>query len=118
MPHGRHIYTKASDMDKEKMCVYTHSDHALTHWKCVMRCCTNCPSVNIPDQETDDKYSNTNPSIRFHIYHLIACCSTHGRIPINYKNNCRKCRQDSASEQSTKIYTCNLDERLQHMLQS
>ena len=38
MPHGRHIYSKASDMEKAEMCAYTKYDHALPHWKCVLRC--------------------------------------------------------------------------------
>ena len=36
MPHGHHIYAKAYDMAKATMCTYTHSDHALPHWKCVL----------------------------------------------------------------------------------
>ena len=50
MPHGRHIYAKASDMAKDTMCAYTQSDHAITHWKCILPCCANCPCINIPDQ--------------------------------------------------------------------
>ena len=65
------------------MCAYPQSDHALTHWKCVIKCCSNCPSINIPDQEIDDQYSNTSTSIRFQIYHTIASCSTHVRLPLN-----------------------------------
>ena len=53
------------------MCAYTQSDNALPHWKCVMRCCAKYTCVNIPDQETDDQYSEITPSIRFHINHLI-----------------------------------------------
>ena len=98
MPHGRHIYAKASDMAKAKICEYPQSDHTLPHWKCVMQCCSKCPSVNLPDQETDDQYSNTSPSIIFLIYHLIVCCSTHGRLPLNDQNNCHKCKHDYASE--------------------
>ena len=30
MPHGRHIYTKASDMENSKMCAYPKSHHSLT----------------------------------------------------------------------------------------
>ena len=85
MPHGCHIYAKASDMAKSKMCAYPQSDHALPHCKCVLRCYVKCPSINIPDQETDDHYSNTSPSIRFHIYHLIPRCTTHGRLPLTFK---------------------------------
>ena len=74
MPHGRHIYAKSYDMAKETMWANSQSDHALSHWKCVLRCCAQCPSINIPDQETYDNHPNPSPSIRFHIYHLIARC--------------------------------------------
>ena len=75
MPYGRHIYVKAYDMSKATMCAYSQSDHASLRWKCVLRCCTQCPSINIPYQETDDKLPNPSPSIRFRIYHLIARCT-------------------------------------------
>ena len=85
------------------MCSYPHSDHALPHWKCVMQCCVKCPSFNLPDQETDDQYSDTSPAIRFHIYNLIASFSTRGGLPLTDRTNFHKCKQDSASEKSTKI---------------
>ena len=69
-------------MAKATMCAYPQSDHTLPHWKGVLRCCAKFPSVNINDQETDYKYSNTSTSISFHIYHLIARCTTHGRLPL------------------------------------
>ena len=50
MPHGRHIYSKASDMSKANICAYPHPDHALPHCKCVMKCCAKFPRVNITDQ--------------------------------------------------------------------
>ena len=81
MPHGRHIYAKASDMENETICAYPHFDHALTHWKCVLRCCDYCPCINLPDQETNKKHEETTPSIRFHIYHIIGRCTADGRIP-------------------------------------
>ena len=83
MPHMRHIYSKAYDMSKEKMCAYPQSDHALPHWKCVMQCCAKCPSVNLLDQETDDQYTDNIPSIHFKICNIIAHCTTHGRLPFN-----------------------------------
>ena len=67
-------------MTKSIMFVYPQSDHVLPHWKCVYRCYTKFPSVNIPEQETDDQYSDTRPSIKFHIYHLIERCTKNGRI--------------------------------------
>ena len=93
MPHGCHIYPKAPDMAQDTICAYPQSDHAMTHWKCVLRCCADCPCINIPDQETGNQYSDTTPSIPFHIYHIIACCSAHGRIPLKDNNICCKCKQ-------------------------
>ena len=92
-------------MANATMCLYPRSDHALPHWKCVLRRCAKCPSTNISDQETNYQYSNTSPSISFHIYHLIARCKTNGRILLNGRNCFRKCKHDSVSKQSTKIYT-------------
>ena len=79
MPHGRHIYVKAFDMAKTAMCAYHQYDHALPYWKCVLQYCAGCPCINLPDQETDYKYSYTTPSIRFHNYHIIERCTSHVR---------------------------------------
>ena len=67
------------------MCTYTQSDHALPHWKCVLQCCARCQCINLSDQETDIQYSETTLSMRFHIYHIIARCTAHGRIPLKDK---------------------------------
>ena len=77
MPHGRRIYAKASDMAQATMCTYPQSSHALPHLKCVLLCCTYCPCINLPDQETYNHNSDTTPSIRFHIYLIIARCTAH-----------------------------------------
>ena len=55
MLHGRHIYAKASYIVKAIMCTNPHSDHALPHWKCVLWCCSDCPCINLPDQEKNEK---------------------------------------------------------------
>ena len=72
MPHGRHIYAKAYDMAKAIMCANSHSDDVLPHYKFVLRCCAKYPSINLPDQETDDQYPDISILIRFHIYLLIS----------------------------------------------
>ena len=82
MPHGRHIYAKASNIVNATMCTNTHSDHAIPHWKCVLRGCYDCPRINLPDQETTKKHDKTTPSIMFHIYHIIGRCTDHGIIPL------------------------------------
>ena len=92
IPHGRHIYANAYDMAKATMYEYPKSDHTLPHCKCVLQYCARCPCVHLPDQETDDKYSDTILSIRFLIYHIILRCTKHGRLPLNDKNICGMCK--------------------------
>ena len=105
MPHASHTYAKSYDMAKEIMCAHPQSYHVLTNWKFVLQCCAKCPSINIPDQETDDKYSNRSTSINFHIYHILARCTMHGMIPLTDRKIFRKCKQDTDLEKPTKIYT-------------
>ena len=78
--------------------------HRNTHLQCVLRCCSKCPSTNISDQETDYQYSDTSLLICFHIYHITARCTKHGRLPLNDRKCFCNCQQDTASKQSTKIY--------------
>ena len=105
MPHGHHIYAKAYDMEKSTMLAYSHSDHALPHCKFVLRWCSKCPIINLTNQEIDDKHPNPSPSIHFRLYHLITWCTKHGSLPLTDKKRCRKFQQDTASVQSSKIYT-------------
>ena len=105
MPHGNHIYAKASDMANATTCTYPRSEYALPHWKCVLRCCADCTFINIPDQETTKKHDETTPSIRFHIYHITGRCPTHGRISFKDKIICYMCKQEFLPDKSTKIYT-------------
>ena len=105
MPHGRHIYAKAYYIAKAKMCANSQSYHGLPHCTYVLRCCVQCPSINIPDQETDDKNPKPSPSIRFHIYHLITYCTKNGTLPLTNKKRFRGCQKYTASVKSTKIYT-------------
>ena len=65
MPHGNHIYAKASDMENATMCTYPQSDHALPHRKCVLWCCADCRCINIPDQETTKKHEKKHPLLGF-----------------------------------------------------
>ena len=58
IPHGCHIYSKESAMANATMCAYLHSNHALPHWKCVLRCCAECPHINFSYQETTKKQRN------------------------------------------------------------
>ena len=66
MPHGIHIYAKASDMENATMCTYPQSDHALPNLKFVLQFCADCPCINIPDQETTKKHDQTTLSMEFY----------------------------------------------------
>ena len=65
IPHGRHIYAKASDMANSKMCAYPRSDNALPHWKYVLRCCADCPCINFPDQKKNKDMKKQHPQLGF-----------------------------------------------------
>ena len=65
MPHGRHIYSKAYDMANATMCTYPQSDHALSHWNHVLRCCSECPYINLSDQETNKKTKKQYTQLSF-----------------------------------------------------
>ena len=65
IPHGGHICAKAFDMAKAIMCTYPQYDHALPHWKCVLRCCADCPCINVTDQETDKSMKKQHPQLGF-----------------------------------------------------
>ena len=105
MPHVRHIYNKASGMSQDTMCAYPRSDHAIPHWKFVLRCCNYCPCINFPDQETDNQYSETTPSIQFHIYHIIARYTDHGIIPLKEKRIYVTCVNKNLFQVNLQKYT-------------
>ena len=65
MPHGRHIYAKASDIANATMNTYPNSDNALPHWKCVLRCCYECPYINIHYQERNKSMNRKHPQLGF-----------------------------------------------------
>ena len=93
------------DMENATMCAYPLSKHSLPHWKCVLRCCADCPCINIPDQKITKKHDKTKTTIRFHIYHIIGRCAIHGRLSLKYKNICSMCKQEYSPDKYTKIYT-------------
>ena len=52
-------------MANATMCAYPQSEHSLPHWKCVLRCCNDCPCINIPDQEISKKMTKLHPQLGF-----------------------------------------------------
>ena len=105
MPHRHRIYAKASDMEKTAKFAYPQSDDAFLHWICVLLCCAECSCINLLDQEIDNQYSDTKTSISFCIYYIIVSCTDHGILPLKDRKICHMCKQDSLSDESTKVYT-------------
>ena len=51
MTHDKHIFQTAYDMAMATMCAYPSSKYALSHWKRVLHCCTQCPRIDPPSTE-------------------------------------------------------------------
>ena len=95
--HGHHIYQTSPDMAISIMCDYPPSYNLLMHWKCVLCCCSNLPHIDLSGQESDRHNYNKSPTIKFHVYHLIAHCTVHGRPPMYKKKKFRLFLCDPAS---------------------
>ena len=100
------IFTPNHMTWQRQQCVQTHSLFMRYHTGNVyLRCCDQCPKINIPDQEKYDKHPNPSPSIFLNIYHLIALCTKHGKLLVTDKKRFYECQYDTALVQSEKIYT-------------
>ena len=71
----------------------------------MLYCYSNCPFIDITDQESDRHHSNVSHSIIFHIYHLISRCTAHGRLPPDEKKSCCLCSQYPSTVTPSKQYT-------------
>ena len=67
----------------------------IMHFHIVNMYCGAVPNVLVLILLTNKKIKNeeTKPSIRFHIYHIIGRCTTHGRIKLKYNKICYMCKQ-------------------------
>ena len=65
------MFLIAFDITMATMFAYPSSKYALPHWKGVLRCCAQCPLIDILSIESDQKNSNVIPPIHFHVYQHI-----------------------------------------------
>ena len=65
MPHGHHVYAKASDIENATMCAYPQSDHAISQCKFALLCCSDCSYINLPDQETTKNMKKQHSQLGF-----------------------------------------------------
>ena len=68
MPHGINIHKIEIDMVMEIMIPFPSEINALRHWKCVLQCCDNGPSLVITVEESNSYDINTCTTISFCVY--------------------------------------------------
>ena len=87
-------------MEMAKICAYPSSKYPLSHWKFVLRCCSQYPTFDLPSLECDHHNFKISPTILFLVYNLIARCTVNCRFPFS-----EKCETSSYSKLAAKIYT-------------
>ena len=81
MLHCSHTHKASTNMAIDNICPCPSVKHDLIHWKCIVQCWSNCPSLVIPGQLMNREETNMCPKIRFHVYILVSWCTVHGRWP-------------------------------------
>ena len=53
MPRGNNMFQTAYDMEMATICACPSSNYYLPRWKCVLRCCDQCPRIDLPSPGSD-----------------------------------------------------------------
>ena len=90
------------------MCHFPSDQHYLTNWKGVLSCCDKCTSIVIPGQEPNRDDTKTCPTIRFHVYRVLSCCTVHVRLTSekNRINRILIVYHSYRKQKKRKLYTC------------
>ena len=79
MTHVTHIQRSEKYMALETMCNFTSEKNDLPHCKCVLRRCSNCPSLVIPGQDSNRDDTKMCLTIKCHVYILVSLYTVHVR---------------------------------------
>ena len=104
--HLRHIEILSYHMDSIyfrknltwlfQQCGHIHlKKYAVPHYKCVLCCCAQFTRIDITSLESDQHSSNVNPTINFHVYQNISCCTVHEIRPFNKDKECQRCESST-----------------------
>ena len=67
----------------------------IPKWNCILKCCSNFPSINAPYLELSEQLDRLFPAslhrIKLHIFQNTYKCSIHGLRTFKYKNTCESC---------------------------
>ena len=75
--HSNHIHKTKTETYMLIMFPFPYDLHALPHWKCVLRCFSQCPSTIIPGQKSKKDKINTCSTVSFHVYRNLSRCTFH-----------------------------------------
>ena len=80
LPDIESIYTRSKDAAFYSRCWFSDKEIIFLNWSCVFNCCSECPSVLVPDAEMNDEDDADITFIWFHHYKNISSCSLHEHI--------------------------------------
>ena len=104
MPHGCRINKTAEHISISTMCDVTLYQHDLTHWKCVLCCCSKCPSIVEPNYELHSNTQRVCPTFLFNIHTVVSRCTLRGRRPFEEKRICVLCSTVKSVNSNGKVY--------------
>ena len=85
------------------MCSYPLENINIPHFRCVLKCCNNCPALSVPDEEIS--MERQLPRIKFHVYKDIYRCSLYGQLPLIDGDRCLSCVEQHDVSKRGKVHT-------------
>ena len=98
---NKDLHPKAKDAAMSTLCNPFDPQHNLPQWKCVLRCCNNCPPLYQPKEETSP--DGQVPQIYYHVYKTIATCSIHKQRPPEETQFCMLCANNLVTNERGKF---------------
>ena len=77
------MFQTVYEMAMATICAFLSSKYALPHWKFVLRCCAQCPQIDIPSTEADQNNLDLSRTKSLHVYKHIASFTMQYRSPFN-----------------------------------
>ena len=102
-PGGNVLHTKASRAAFSTMCPFPVENIDIPKWHCVLKCCRNCPSLLVPDEEKTENAQSTK--IKFHVYRDVSRCSICGVLPFDGRKLCMTCNNQADPSLKGRLHT-------------
>ena len=84
------------------MCSYPVENINIPHFRCVLKCCNNCSTLSIPEEEVS--MVRQLPRIKFHVYKDIYRCSVCGQLPFKDGYKCLSCVDQHDASKRGKVH--------------